>query len=186
MRKLCRYHSKLTLFILWSVITFTGHAEPIATADEPKLRAAIVLGIIRYSNWPDDTKMAGQLNVCSLGSPPSEQILTQVSGQHRYHDLSIITHAIKDPSSSPFTCHALILGAQLDASTLQHWFATHDRHGLLTICDGCVLNTNPAMVTLVRRDNRIAFHVNLTQAKSADITFRSALLELALGVRNGQ
>jgi len=165
------------------VISIAVHADTVATADEPKLRAAIVLGIIRYSQWPNDVNLSGNLHVCSIGAPQSEQTLIQVSGQHKYHDVSIIINPLKTFQKSDNPCHALILGPDLDSKTLRDVLKIYSRHGLLIICDGCVINGNTAMVTLVRRENRIAFDVNLMQSDAAGISFSSALLELALRVR---
>ena len=183
MQKLSRLSSNLTIIIIWSVITLTVHADTQATAEEPKLRAAIVLGIIRYSSWPDDVDMAGQLNLCSIGAPQSEQILTQVSGQHKYHDLSIMVYTHSISQLKPGKCNALIIGPALDTKSARYLMDKNISHGLLTICDGCQLNRSIAMVTLVRRSKRIAFDVDLAQSKSAGISFSSALLELALRVR---
>lgn len=183
MPKMSRLCSKLTVIIIWSVLSIAAHAEAVATADEPKLRAAIVLGIIRYSHWPNDVDISGSLHVCSIGAPQSERILIQVSGQHKYHDVSIMITPYKNLQNSGNSCHALILGPDLNSKTLKDVLQSYNQHGLLTICDGCVINGNTAMVSLVRREKRIAFDVNLIQADQAGISFSSALLELALSVR---
>ena len=182
MPNLSRLCCKLTIIIIWSVVSLAVHADRQATADEPKLRAAIVLGIIRYSSWPDDVDMSGQLNLCSIGAPQSEQILTQVNGQHKYHDLAIMVFPLSKSQPKLEKCHALIIGPALDNKSARYFIERNGSHGLLTICDGCQINRSTAMVTLVRRDKRIAFHVDLALSNSAGISFSSALLELALKV----
>ena len=182
MPKIARLCSKLTVILIWYVVSIAAYANSLATADEPKLRAAIVLGIIRYSSWPDDVEMSGQLNLCSIGAPQSEQILTHVTGQHKYHDLSIMVYPQSNSTQKLVKCHALIIGPALDNKSAQHIIDKSGSHGLLTICDGCQIDRSTAMVTLVRRDKRIAFHVDLAQSKTAGISFSSALLELAIKV----
>ena len=183
MRKILKLCTRLTIIIIWSVFSNGLHADTVATADEPKLRAAIVLGIIRYSSWPDDVEMSEHLNLCSIGTPQSEQILTHVSGQHKYHDLAIMVYMVSNSKQNLENCHALIIGPALDSKSAQHLLDKNSSHGLLTICDGCQINSSTAMVTLVRRNKRIAFHVDLAKSKLAGLSFSSALLELALKVR---
>ena len=183
MPKILRISTRLTVIIIWSVLTIGVHAGTVETADEPKLRAAIVLGIIRYSRWPDDVVMSDQLNLCSIGAPRSEQVLTHISGQHKYHDLSIMIYPVPNQQLKLEKCNVLVIGPSLKSKVAQQILDKKTVHGLLTICDGCELNSSTAMVTLVRRDKRIAFHVDLAQSNSAGLSFSSALLELALKVR---
>ena len=152
-----------------------GHTDEI---DEARLRAAIVVGILRYTTWgvpiPDTITVCGSgdslslMQLASLENPPSVQS----------HQLSIENSKNK---GLPESCDVVLLGAKaaLERSMLDA------RQNTLVICDGCDQKQDLWSIKLVKRKDRIGFSVNLTQAKRNNLSFRAALLELAIRVEGG-
>lgn len=168
---------------LFGCLSHYSHADENAlTADEPKLRAAIVLGILRFSTWPDDLSKHSSFNLCSLGKPASEIVLTKVNSQYQYQNLPINTYSLNINSRELADCNAVLLGREVTGELWNRVLGKKDLHGVLTICDDCK-NPNLAMVSLIRKDNRIGFVIDLKKANKHGINFSSMLLELAHEVR---
>jgi hypothetical protein len=178
----------LRIFLLITLLLVIGPVPAYAidspvTADEPKLRAAIVLGIFRFTTWPAGARDTGVFRVCTLGNPTSERDLKLISAQRQHHNLPIITEKITDSSGDISRCDVLLIGADIKSDSLIKILSTKNGFGVLTICDNCHIKNSKAMLKLVRKDNRIRFTVNLYQAKKKGIQFSSSLLELALKVK---
>lgn len=160
----------------------TTAKEANTTAEEPKLRAAIVLGILRFTSWPADVQMKPGFTLCTVGNPMSEKYLLRVSGQHQYQDLSIDSHVVTEQLEDIADCNVLVIGKAADRKLLNQFFEQYDTHGLLTICDNCQKNDH-TMVKLIRNENRVGFEIDLAESKESGLSFSSLLLELAIEVK---
>ena len=178
----------LSCLIVLSVVLVTRplsvQAREIAvTADETKLRAAIVLGILRFSSWPNDVSMAATFNLCTLGAPTSKSTLVKISGQREYKDKPILTIVLKGNSPDISTCNAIVIGPQAKKRALSKLLNSKSAFGVLTICDNCQPEDTKAMVYMLRKKNRVGFEVDLIHAEKNGMTFSSSLLELAIDVK---
>ncbi|VAW91820.1 hypothetical protein MNBD_GAMMA21-2802 [hydrothermal vent metagenome] len=153
------------------------------TADETKLRAAIVLGILRFSSWPNDVRMASAFNLCTLGNPTSESTLVKISGQREYKDKPISTIVLNANAPDISKCNAIVIGPHIKKTVLSRFLGSKSAFGILTICDNCKPDLTSVMVYMLRKKNRVGFEVDLIQAKKNGMTFSSSLLELAIEVR---
>ena len=171
---------RILTFLLLCLCYFTPlQADTISAAKESELRAAIILGIVRFTRWPESAEVKNSLNLCLAGKPRSAEILGSISGKHRYKEIPINIHHIDNAVKRQVQCHAIVTGSS-GANTLPS-----AKHGILTICDGCNATLNNPMVSLIRKNNRIGFEINLDVSKSAGISFSSSLLELASNIRGG-
>ena len=157
--------------------------EVTVTADETKLRAAIVLGILRFSSWPNDVSMASAFNLCTLGAPTSESTLIKVSGQRDYKDKPISTIVLHSKSPDISKCNAIVIGPHAKKYVLSKFIGRKSAFGILTICDNCQPDLSSVMVYMLRKKNRVGFEIDLIQAKKNGMTFSSSLLELAIDVK---
>ena len=158
-------------------------AEVTVTTDESKLRAAIVLGILRFSSWPNDVRMASAFNLCTLGEPASKQTLIKISGQRKYQQRPITTFVLNNKSPDVSKCNAIVIGPDLETKYLIELLNSKTAFGILTICDSCRPDNKNAMVYMIRKQNRVGFEVDLVQAKKNGMSFSSSLLELAIEVK---
>jgi len=168
--------------LLFSLSQASVASEPNITAEEPKLRAAIVLGILRFTNWPEDAPLTNSLNLCTVGSPSSSAALAEISSKQQFQNLPIVIHKLNSNSSDFSKCNALVMGANVNSELLKNLSDSEVSHGVLTVCDYCKTSNKNAMVYLVRVENRIAFKIDLRQSSKNGMKFSSSLLELATEV----
>ena len=157
--------------------------ENSVTVEEPKLRAAIVLGIIRFSRWPDEKSINQTFEICVAGNPLSENTLINLSQKKKIKKLPIVVRSIDDLSTEILKCKVLVVGPELPPFIINIPVDTEPYQGVLTICDDCGEYKDKLMINLVRIQKRIGFEVNLDLALKNGMKLKSALLELAIGVK---
>ena len=175
---------KSLLAIMMAVLSCApeSHAASV-TAEESKLRAAIVLGILRFTTWPDQAQIASEINLCTYGTPLAEPALNQVSGVRMLNNTPVKVVTVHDMSASITGCDALVLGKNAALDAVSKARESGALHGVLTICDDCKGEDLISMVKLIRVDKRIGFEIDMRRARESDMYFSSALLELAVEVR---
>ncbi|WP_016956832.1 YfiR family protein [Catenovulum agarivorans] len=144
--------------------------------DEASLRAAVIVGILRYTKIAIDDD-AGQIRMCSVGEPFSEAKLKQVSTSLRVQGNTLDFAVIANSNVSNqrlATCDVLIVGEDFSGKK-----STLNQYSGLSICDGCNEHNSDYVVELIKVDKRIGFNVNLILAEKRNVTFSSSLLELA-------
>jgi len=149
------------------------------TAQEPQLRAAVILGVIRFTTWPYQDTKENILNVCTFGEPVAKSALLPISRSQKVANKTLFVRSIQVNLKDVFaSCDVIVYGSGANADfslTLLHAAA----HSVLIICDGCESDESVATVRLIQRNNRIAFEIDLGLAKKQGIKFSSSLLELA-------
>lgn len=179
------FRTHLLAMLLGVSILGSSMAQTVPiTAKEPQLRAAVILGIIRFTRWPQRQKPENShLSICTIGRPTSESALLLVSENRKVAEHSISIQTLGNSSRNISACDVVVFGPDLARDT---YINTHQRLvslPVLTICDNCSQDEPETMVRLVRRDNRIGFEIDMAHARSQGIVFSSSLLELALEVR---
>mgnify|MGYP001828900211 CR=1 FL=1 len=163
---------------VWLLGLNVSYASPI-TAQEPQLRAAVILGIIRFTSWPDDTNKAS-LNICAIGKPSSEPVLQNIS-RSAEHNINI--RSLRSKENNLDNCNIIIFGPGIKKPDHVGILQRIHKLPVLSICDDCNYKNHGADVTLVQQKNRIGFKIDLVSAKSHGISLSSSLLELALEVQ---
>jgi hypothetical protein len=150
--------------------------------DEASLRAAVVLGILRYTGWSQAVDRQPDISLCTMGEPESAHPLKQAVKKVQVKGKSATVNDLSaDQQNAANPCHVVIYGPDARPTGSEDFLKT-----ALTICDGCKSAHHEAAITLVRRQNRIGFEVDLKQANSSGITFSSSLLELAAKVEGAR
>lgn len=157
-----------------------GMTDPAraAAADEARLRAAVISGIIHYTEWVQP----GNAKLCIAGLAPSGDSLMQAAAKIHVHNLPATVEALA-PAARIETCEVLIIGALSDNQTrllLGQLKPLPDN--LLVICDNCDPQKLPADIELLVNDNRIGFAIT-ERKRPPELSFRAALLELATSIR---
>jgi len=144
---------------------------------EEQLRAAVIGGILRYTQWQDSASKT----LCSLGAPSSEDILLKSAHRVKANNQSISILKVSH-SEQIKACQILVIGRvpkDLAPSLKQQL----NSGKVLSICDGCQDKKWTTNITLIRHKNNIRFDVDITHTKTNAITFSASLLELALSIR---
>jgi len=144
---------------------------------EEQLRAAVIGGILRYTQWQDSASKT----LCSLGAPSSEDILLKSAHRVKANNQSISILKVSH-SEQIKACQILVIGTVPNnlASSLKQQLKAGK---MLSICDGCQDKKWTTNITLIRHKNNIRFDVDLSHTKTNAITFSASLLELALSIK---
>lgn len=171
------------LFAMFAGSLSRAHAQEFA-AVEGELRAAVTVGVLRFTSWEDKTSgpPSDKLQVCLIGQPVSEPYLLPVDGVAHVGNRSLLVDSVKNETWDH--CQAFVIGAKTQPDKFADLLAYAETHNVLTVCDGCGLTDIPqAMITLKVVQQRVRFEVNLQRASAADIRLDASLLELASLVR---
>lgn len=152
-------------------------------ASEGELRAAVTVGVLRFTTWQDTVLQPDEdLQLCLVGKPISGPFLLPVAGATRIGNRVLRVNVLKNNELN--RCQALVLGAKVKPEKLAALADFAQRNRILTVCDGCVAAAaDLAMITLKLERDRVRFDVNLQQSTAAQIRLDASLLELASRVR---
>ena len=164
-----------------STVSSAPVTNPI-TAQEPQLRAAVILGIIRFTSWPHQNDSKKNLNVCTLGEPLSKSELLPISNLHKVANRTLIVSVLNGVKNID-VCDVLIFGPNLKIVDFSRRLQQTVALPIITICDGCNTLDTQTTIKLIQRSNRIGFEVNLVNANKQKVIFSSSLLEIASEVR---
>jgi len=170
---------------VWLLCISTVSSDPTVkpiTAQEPQLRAAVILGIVRFSSWPNQDVGEKFLNVCTLGNPIAGQGLMPISKSYKVADKTLVIHVLVNYKKTD-SCDVIIYGQDLNVLDFSRSLQRTAAQPILTICDGCKTLDTETTIKLIQRNNRIGFEVNLGNANKQGIIISSSLLELASEVR---
>lgn len=167
----------LVLLLLWIL----GLTTPISIAaevpkGEARLRAAIIVGILRYTTWNGEVEDDAELLICSVGKTYSANVLKTEKNRVNVHGrkLKLTPRQVnEDLSSCPVVIYGDLSDEPLPAAPSANYI------NQLTICDGCSIERSPAIIRLTRQGGRIGIEVNLAKAKKNGLKFSSDMLELA-------
>ncbi|WP_143871620.1 YfiR family protein [Catenovulum sediminis] len=140
--------------------------------EEASLRAAVVVGILRYTQLP--SRENPSILICASGQPSSQDKLQQVSPSLKVNAKKLNFKIVEENAKSLSDCDLLIIGGKnkLSATLLANYSG-------LSVCDGCKTGLKTSVIELINKNNRIGFNVNLGLASKNNIVFSSSLLELA-------
>ncbi len=169
-----------TCMLVAPLLSFTElHATDFA-AMEGQLRAAVTVGVLRFTTWQPPKKNA--IELCLIGNPISEPFLLPVDGEANIGRKVLAVRRAKPPKWQG--CHALVMGEQLSEAHSKAALAYAAAQQVLTVCDGCSSKiASDTMIQLNLEKQRVRFQINLSKANDAAVQLDASLLELATEVR---
>lgn len=143
--------------------------------DEYTIKAAFIYNFARFTEWPDESK---ELRVCIYGEDPFGASIDKLNGkQSNGRTIKVIrTRSIEEVKS----CHIAFLNI-IPPERRLFARALNDIKGanVLTISDVEGVVSFGVMIGLNIDNNKVAFDVNHTVAKTTDIEISAKLLRLA-------
>lgn len=167
----------LTVALLVALICGSYSHSALASVSEAKVRAAMIVGILRYTRWdtPDEHR---QYTLCTLSRSATADELNRARDKIRIDQKVIQLIDIQNKAQTH--CDVIISSPNTAEAQL---LASANPHTLL-ICDGCERPNDHSAIRLIRHKQRIGFDINISKAAAAGIQFSSALLELARSLEN--
>jgi hypothetical protein len=145
-------------------------------AAEPELKAAILVNMLLFVDWPSNAKQANdRLTLCYLEASPITTALDSLSGKLlKGKPLQVQTVT----SSTTSSCHALYL-SPWDSNRLAEVVANSRANAVLLIGDSPEFFQHGVMLNLAVDDGRVVFDIDLRSARQAGFTLSSKVMRLA-------
>lgn len=166
---------------VWLLALAMGAAQA-QTMDEDALRAAFVLRLAQYTQWPASALEGQVLWLCAAGlRPAANQALKSLEGR-TVNGNPLRVRLLSQVGEAEHDCHVLVLG-QPDAATLKPWIASSGGAPVL------VMGTSPealragAGIALINEPQGMAFSVNHGESKRRGLVLAAPVLRLAREVR---
>lgn len=169
---------------LWLCL-FATTAKGLESADEYEIKAAMLLNLTHFVEWP----------AAKLGAPGTPFVIGIVGSDPFGKDIdkvivgkTVSGHAIAIQRfrNAPHAecCHILFI-TQSERRNVSDIITLLGRAPVLTVGDGEKFAAAGATVGFVLRDNRVQIEVNLESAQRHGLTFSSRLLRLVTVVKDG-
>lgn len=172
---------------LWALLAWFVWPVSASNADdfavEGQLRAAVAVGVLRWTSWLDSAAENNpNLKICLVGEPVSEPYLLPIGGTRKIGKKNIIVESLENETWQ--SCQAFVLGDDVKFETMSRLFKFAESNSALTMCDGCSKHgVKHSMIILRLEKQRVRFEVNLLKTQEAKIHLDASLLELASQVR---
>lgn len=170
------------LFVLLNFIGTSSAYALINQPDEESLRAAMVIGILRFTKLPLEADVK-KIQVCTVGQPLVENKLSSVISSLRVAKKKLTLTKVDSYQQNTDFCHVIIEGDKAEATEKTYHQQSQNKQRPLIVCDGCEHGLNYSTIEIFKRNSGIGFKVNLTLAKQNNIIFSSSLLELATEIK---
>ena len=145
-------------------------------AAEPELKAAILVNMLLFVDWPSNAKQANdRLTLCYLEASPIATVLDSLSGK-LLKGKPLRVQAVTNGTAS--ACNALYLSPS-DNSSLSGVVANSRANGMLLIGDSPDYFQRGVMLNLAVDDGRVVFDIDLHAARQAGLTLSSKVMRLA-------
>jgi hypothetical protein len=148
---------------------------------EQEVKAAYVMNLSRYAEWPASAFMASDstaaFNLCLLGQDPFGGMLDRMA---RGRFMSGHPVRLQRPATSKDAreCHlAYIAGDKI--TEVGPWLLELDGHPVLTVGDGENFLRQGGAIALTRVDETIRFEVNVASVRRAGLILSSRVLAMA-------
>ena len=168
----------------WVVLAILAIVSPAADAQVAiaDLKAAFVLNLARFTEWPEYVRPAGtRVVLCVLGDRGVADSLGRIVTRKLITGRTIETRQPDDDASLRL-CHVLYVNA--DAARARDLLATLADAPILTIGDSPAFTALGGTAHLFMEGDRMRFAVNVTAAHRANLRMSAQLLNMARIVRD--
>lgn len=163
--------------MLGCLLGVQAYAMPV-TVPEYELKAAYLYNFALFTTWPPD-KMpddGSAIVFCVLAQDAQTASISGLQAK-KIRDRSILMRQIASPEEGR-GCHVLFVGAGGAEAMPKVLEAVRDS-GTLTVTDVADPTRKEAVISMAIENGRLAFDVNLFNARRARLTLSSKLLKLA-------
>ena len=170
--------SKTIMLFLGCLMAVKAYAMPPVAVSEYELKAAYLYNFALFTTWPSE-KMAADGSAVVFCVIAQDAQVASISGlqSKKLRDRSILVRPIVSPEDGR-GCHVLFIGAN-GAEVLPKLLEVVRDAGALTVTDIADFARKDAVISMAIENGRLAFDVNLLNARRARLTLSSKLLKLA-------
>lgn len=156
--------------------------------DEDRLRAAFVLRLAQYTQWPSAMPAsaavaeAPTLSVCVAGLSPAGVEAVRALSSRPVGGVQLRVRTLAEPREATRDCQVLLLGYP-DAATLRQWIATVGDAPVLVVATSPEALRAGVCIALISEPQGMAFAVNHAESKRRGLKLAAPVLKLAREVR---
>lgn len=152
-------------------------AAGVAFADElpeDQLKSEFIYNFSTFVDWPD--RMGKSLTLCVAAPQAEMKYFSALEGEPVGNMKVAVRHL--DRGASAKTCHILFV-SESESDGFSDWLPEVEGKHVLTVSESEKWLKKGVMVSLMFRENKIVFDVNIAAASEAGVVINSRLLRLA-------
>ena len=154
------------------------HAEE-AVSKENKIKSAIILNFIRYTEWPENSfnTDSDDIKVCIYTDTEMEKAFSKSDGK-KINDRKInirLLYRLKNFDE----CHVLFAD-DLNRNQASRTFSSVSKKPVLTISDQESQASNSGIINLILDNGKLRFQISREKSKSANLKLSSRLIKLSV------
>ncbi|HFE48295.1 MAG TPA: YfiR family protein [Chromatiaceae bacterium] len=171
--RLCGALLCLALSLMLAPVSLAGRYE------ENTLKAAMVLNIARFTEWPTDDGIGatGTLRLCVFDTEGGMLGAFRELLPKRIHRRELVVRPVR--RSTDLDACELLFVRDPDRSSVSRLLAAVERRAVLSVGDMPGFAEAGGIINLVRAGRKLRFEVNLGEARAAGLKISSRLLKLA-------
>lgn len=169
----------LLLLLLVSAALARARADSL---DEDRLRAAFVLRLAQYTQWPASAADGQTLSLCAAGLPASGLEAVKGLASRAVGGAQIRVRSLTEPKDASHGCQVLVLGHP-DAATLRQWVSAVPDSPVLVVATSPEALRAGVCIALISEPQGMAFSVNHGESKKRGLSLAAPVLKLAREVR---
>lgn len=162
-----------------SKLVSVSSAQPI---EQEKVEAAITFQILSFTEWPAESVPSEKLVIGVLGSDGSYDAFHALALDARYREKYEVIKILPSSSVETLSTVNAIFFSRRDPVENPRLIRKLEGEPIVLIGAHENFLEIGGMINLVKRQRRLSFEINLTNAKAHDIAFRAKLLRLAAEV----
>lgn len=148
---------------------------------EYKLKAAFLLNFAKFITWPQAPLNGKQekFTICALGPDPFGRNLEALESRTVGGRTIEVLHV--DNLQEARNCRMLFVGAS-EKNSFEALHAALEGHPVVTVGETEGFTQAGGVIEFIQTEGKLAFNINLKEAKEQGVTIHSALLDLAMKV----
>lgn len=150
--------------------------------DEDRLRAAFVLRLAQYTQWPAPAYDGQTLSLCAAGLQPAGLDAVRALASRPVGGAQLRVRSLSDPRDAARDCQVLLLGYP-DAATLRQWINVLGDSPVLVVATSPEAMRAGVCIALINEPQGMAFSVNHGESKKRGLSLAAPVLKLAREVR---
>jgi hypothetical protein len=172
---------KLNTLLVLAISALTVQPAVAGTPDEQSVKAAFLVKLLDYINWPNNTKSPpdNSLPICTLGADGFANALVGATRGHRVNGRPLVVW--RQPRDSQLSlCRVVFVrgGPSLPTSEILRQI---NGRPILTVTDARY-GESRGIIHFDVVGGKVGFHINDSQASRNNLTISSQVLGLAISV----
>lgn len=165
-------------WLLWACLS----GAQAGSLDEDQLRAAFVLRLAQYTQWPTPPADSPTLTLCVAGLQPAGLEAMRGLGSRSVGNAQLRIRPLSEPRDAARDCQVLLLGHP-DATTLRQWIAAVGDAPVLVVATSPEALRAGVCIALITEPQGMAFAVNHGESRRRGLSLAAPVLKLAREVR---